>query len=136
MLSHEHLKLLLQGVAVVLALHFAKGSMTGQYRNLMAVGLVAVVLVVVNHLFAEYEGVSKDGTKGGKRANFCEDKGNKSYNGCLKKIGLSQDQIITCKTSVGSNMDEYQKCLGGKNAYNYMNDCLAKAEKVYKGCDK
>ena len=56
MLSHEHLKLLLQGVAVVLALHFAKGSMTGEYRNLVAVGLVAVVLVVVNHLFSEYEG--------------------------------------------------------------------------------
>ena len=56
MLSHEHLKLLLQAVAVVLALHFAKGSMTGEYRNLVAVGLVVVVLVVVNHLFAEYEG--------------------------------------------------------------------------------
>jgi len=58
MLSHEHLKLLLQGVAVVLALHFAKGSMTGEYRNLMAVGLVAVVLMVVNRLFAEYEGMT------------------------------------------------------------------------------
>ena len=65
MLSNEHLKLLLQAVAIVLALHFAKGSMTGQYRNLMAVGLVAVVLVVVNHLFAEYEGAVIFGTPGG-----------------------------------------------------------------------
>ena len=56
MLSNEHLKLLLQAIAVVLALHFAKGSMTGEYRNLMAVGLVAVVLMVVNRLFVEYEG--------------------------------------------------------------------------------
>ena len=56
MFSNEHLKLLLQGVAVVLALHFAKGHMTGEYRNLMAVGLVVVVLVVVNHLLSEYEG--------------------------------------------------------------------------------
>ena len=56
MLSHEHIKLLLQAIAVVLALHFAKGSMTGEYRNLMAVGLVVVVLMVVNHLLSEYEG--------------------------------------------------------------------------------
>ena len=68
MLSNEHLKLLLQGVAVVLALHFAIGSMTGEYRNLIAVGLVAVVLVVVNHLFAEYEGF---GTKYGLQYKYC-----------------------------------------------------------------
>jgi hypothetical protein len=56
MLSHEHLKLLVQAVSIVLALHFAKGSMTGEYRNLIAVGLVVVVLVVVNHLLVEEEG--------------------------------------------------------------------------------
>ena len=56
MLSNEHLKLLLQAIAVVLALHFAKGSMTGEYRNLMAVGLVAVVLMVVDRLIVEEEG--------------------------------------------------------------------------------
>jgi hypothetical protein len=56
MLSHEHIKLLVQAVSIVLALHFAKGSMTGEYRNLIAVGLVVVVLVVVNHLLSEHEG--------------------------------------------------------------------------------
>jgi len=54
--NNEHLKLLVQAVSIVAALHFAKGSMTGEYRNLMAVGLVVVVLVVVNHLLSEYEG--------------------------------------------------------------------------------
>ena len=66
MLSNEHLKLLLQAITVVLVLHFAKDYVTGEYRNLMAVGLVAVVLVVVNHLFAEYE-VSKTNNVGHKK---------------------------------------------------------------------
>ena len=54
--NNEHIELLGQAVSIVAALHFAKGSMTGEYRNLMAVGLVVVVLVVVNHLLSEYEG--------------------------------------------------------------------------------
>ena len=56
MLSHEHLKLLVQAVSIVTALHFAKGSMTGEYRNLMAVVLVAVVLMIVERLVGELEG--------------------------------------------------------------------------------
>ena len=56
MLSNEHLKLLLQAITVVLVLHFAKDYVTGEYRNLMAVGLVAVTLMTVDHLLSEYEG--------------------------------------------------------------------------------
>ena len=79
MLSHEHVQLLLQGVSIVLALHFAKGSMTGEYRNLMAVGLVVVVLVVVNHLLSEYEGYEINmGSAGGMLANQPEETGTTS----------------------------------------------------------
>jgi hypothetical protein len=56
MLNREHTLILLQGISVVLALHFAKGSMTGEYRNLMAVVLVAVVLMAVERLVGELEG--------------------------------------------------------------------------------
>ena len=56
MLSREHTLLLLQGISVVLALHFAKGSMTGEYRNVMAVVIVAVVLMAVERLVGELEG--------------------------------------------------------------------------------
>ena len=56
MLSREHTLLLLQGISVVLALHFAKGSLTGQYRDVMAVVLVAVVLMAVERLVGELEG--------------------------------------------------------------------------------
>ena len=66
MLSNEHLKLLLQAITVVLVLHFAKDYVTGEYRNLMAVGIVAVALMAVDHLFAEYEG-SKTNNVGDKK---------------------------------------------------------------------
>jgi len=56
MLSREHTLLLLQGISVVLALHFAKGYMTGEYRNVMAVVIVAVVLMAVERLVGELEG--------------------------------------------------------------------------------
>ena len=65
MLSREHIQILVQAVAVVLALHFAKGHMTGEYRNLMAVGLVVVVLMAADRLLSEYEGADtkKDDSK-------------------------------------------------------------------------
>ena len=56
MLSREHVQLLVQAVAVVLALNYAKGYMTGEYRNLMAVALVVVVLMVADRLVADFEG--------------------------------------------------------------------------------
>ena len=67
MLSREHIRVLLQAVSVVAALHYGKGYMTGEYRNLMAVALVVVVLMVVNHLLAEYEGADtkKDDSSSG-----------------------------------------------------------------------
>ena len=65
MLSREHIQILVQSVGVVAALHFAKGYMTGEYRNLMAVGLVVVVLTVADRLVTDYEGADtkKDDTK-------------------------------------------------------------------------
>ena len=65
MLSREHIQILVQSVAVVLALHFAKGYLTGEYRNLMAVGLVVVVLMAADRLLSEYEGADtkKDDSK-------------------------------------------------------------------------
>ena len=65
MLSREHIQLLVQAVAVVLALNYAKGYMTGEYRNLMAVALVVVVLMAADRLLSEYEGADtkKDDTK-------------------------------------------------------------------------
>ena len=67
MLSREHIRVLLQAVAVVTTLHFAKGYMTGQYRNIMAVGLVVVVLMIVDRLLSEYEGADtkKDDSSSG-----------------------------------------------------------------------
>jgi len=56
MLSREHIQLLVQAVAVVLSLQYAKGYMTGEYRNLMAVALVVVVLMVADRLVADFEG--------------------------------------------------------------------------------
>ena len=56
MLSREHIRVLVQAVGVVAALHYGKGYMTGQYRNLMAVALVVVVLMIVDRLLSEYEG--------------------------------------------------------------------------------
>ena len=56
MLSREHIRVLVQAVGVVLALHYAKGYLTGEYRNLMAVALVIVVLMIVDRLLSEYEG--------------------------------------------------------------------------------
>ena len=90
MLSKEHLKLLVQAVSIVAALHFAKGSMTGEYRNLMAVGLVVVVLVVVNHLLSEYEGYEIMGSAGGMWANQQDE------------IGTSEEGFLGIKK--GSNI--------------------------------
>jgi len=58
--NSEHIELLIKSVSIVAALHFAKGYMTGEYRNLMAVALVVVVLVVVNEILNKYEGADVD----------------------------------------------------------------------------
>jgi uncharacterized membrane protein YoaT (DUF817 family) len=54
--SNEDIKLLLQAVSVILALQYTKGYMTGEYRNLMAVVVVAAVLMIVDRLVSDYEG--------------------------------------------------------------------------------
>ena len=94
--NNEHLKLLVQAVSIVAALHFAKGSMTGEYRNLMAVGLVVVVLVVVNHLLSEYEGA------------------------------LAQDHLMMENKNPDYNDDPYQYGKGANKCVYEVGSCLLK----------
>ena len=123
MLSNEHLKLLLQAVAVVLALHFAKGHMTGEYRNLMAVGLVAVVLVVVNHLFAEYEGMNLfDKAE-------CVRKANEDQISCFEKVGLTKEKMEEC----GAAKDPV-KCVGGDTNMKALEECGDKFYNAWTKC--
>ena len=124
MLSNEHLKLLLQAVAVVLALHYAKGYMTGQYRNLMAVGLVAVVLVVVNHLFAEYEGLTACQYE-------CLDNAREKRRNCIKNKGIPLEKIEKCEMDAIKNAiihhkdpeKERAKCIGGEKVKKELDKC-------------
>jgi len=120
MLSNEHLKLLLQGVSIVLALHYAKGSMTGEYRNLMAVGLVAVVLIVVNRLFAEYEGMTAK----------CEEVGFHTASKCVKEHGL-MDKVKECEKY--DDLKEVEKCMG--KDFKAANECKTKAKDAAAMCE-
>jgi len=124
MLSNEHLKLLLQAIAVVLALHFAKGSMTGEYRNLMAVGLVAVVLVVVNRLFSEYEGMT------GGVSKKCEKEGLDTAENCLKDDLLGEVK----KCMKHDSLKEKEECME-KSALKVFNECKDKTLGAVVSCE-
>lgn len=60
MLSKEYVKLLVKAIAIVLSLHFAKDTMPGEYRNILAVVLVVHVLFAMNLLLSEDEGADTE----------------------------------------------------------------------------